>query len=87
MKNFSLRKIIRRTLLEQEGTGLAHPMDLERIYDTMGTELEQNWTKNKWRKFKGAIQHLVTGEPNANCGCNSFMPGGDPDNPGGGGGY
>ena len=90
MKKSQLRHIIQKIISEQT-TEFAHPMEVDMLVNFFKPQIEtpSGDNRNKWRQFKGAIQHFVTGDPNANCGCNSFIPGpGDGnDNPGGGGGY
>ena len=76
-----------RKIISEQITRYAHPMNMDRVIDMFKPQLEGG-NKNKWREFRGAVNHIIQGVPNDMCGCNSFMPGpGDgKDNPGGGGG-
>ena len=78
MKRFELRKIIKETIQEQS-VQYAHPMDVDGLVTHFKSKIETDMGdhKNIWKRFKGAIEHLVTGDPNPNCGCDSYMPGGN----------
>ena len=52
--------------------------DMERDINISGGTPDPR--KPSWKRFKGAMQHLWTGEPNDNCGClgGGGGPGGNP---------
>ena len=54
-------------------------MDVDGLVTHFKSKIETDMGdhKNIWKRFKGAIEHLVTGDPNPNCGCDSYMPGGN----------
>ncbi len=79
MKNSPLRKLIRKVLQEQT-IQYAHPMDLDSLLNMFKPHLQQGEgleAKNIFRRFRGALKHIFTGEHNPNCGCGSHAPGGD----------
>ena len=96
MKRSELRKIIKQAVKEQIRPNIgrpnvspvsrfAYPMTLDGILGDMERDINISGgtpdpRKPSWKRFKGAMQHLWTGEPNDNCGClgGGGGPGGNP---------